>query len=97
MNYDDIKRAADEAYDKEMGEINSQLDKEILIALIGDVNAGKSSTINQIVGEKVAGVGAEPGETTEIKPYKYKENIWFIDTPGLNDVNISNSEVKKIL
>jgi GTP-binding protein Era len=93
-NYEeDIKKAADEAYDREMNEINSQLNQEILIALIGDVNAGKSSTINRIVGEEVAGVGAEPGETTEVKPYKYKENIFFIDTPGLNDVKTDNSEI----
>ena len=84
---------ADEAYEKEMDEINRQLKQEILIALIGDVNTGKSSTMNRIVGEEVAGVGAEPGETTEIKPHKYKEHIYFIDTPGLNDVNIANSEI----
>lgn len=90
---EEIKSAVDEAYEKEMDEINSQLNKEILFALIGDVNAGKSSTINRIVSEEVAGVGAEPGETTEVKRYKYKENIYFIDTPGLNDVNTVNSEV----
>lgn len=90
---EEIKSAVDEAYEKEMDEINSQLNKEILFALIGDVNAGKSSTINRIVGEEVAGVGAEPGETTEVKRHKYKENIYFIDTPGLNDVNTVNSEV----
>jgi GTP-binding protein Era len=90
---EEIKRAADEAYEREMDEINNQLEQEILIALIGDVNAGKSSTINRIVGEEVAGVGAEPGETTEVKPHKYKENIYFIDTPGLNDVKTENSEV----
>ena len=84
---------ADEAYEKEMDEINRQLKQEILIALIGDVNTGKSSTMNRIVGEEVAGVGAEPGETTEIKPHKYKEHIYFMDTPGLNDVNIANSEI----
>ncbi|WP_442955850.1 GTPase [Paenibacillus sp. y28] len=76
-----------------MDEINRQLDKELMIALIGDVNAGKSSTMNRIVGEEVAGVGAEPGETTEIKPVQYKDNIYFVDTPGLNDVNIQHSEV----
>lgn len=27
--------------------MNEQLDKEIIFALIGDVNVGKSSTINQ--------------------------------------------------
>lgn len=90
---EEIKRAADEAYEREMDEINRQLKQEILIALIGDVNTGKSSTMNQIVGEEVAGVGAEPGETTEIRPHKYKEHIYFMDTPGLNDVNTANSEV----
>lgn len=93
FNEDEICKAADEAFENEMNKINKQLDQEILIALIGDVNAGKSSTINRIVGEEVAGVGAEPGETTEIKPHKYKDNIYFIDTPGLNDVNTENSEV----
>ncbi|NGZ74186.1 GTP-binding protein [Saccharibacillus alkalitolerans] len=86
-----IRQAADEAFDKEMAEINAQLREEILIALIGDVNAGKSSTINRIVGEEVAGVGAEPGETTAIRPHPYKDKIFFIDTPGLNDVNTANS------
>lgn len=90
---DEINRAADEAYEKEMDDINRQLKEEILIALIGDVNTGKSSTMNRIVGEEVAGVGAEPGETTEIKPHKYKEHIYFMDTPGLNDVNTANSEI----
>ncbi|MCG6581842.1 GTP-binding protein, partial [Acinetobacter baumannii] len=90
---EEIKRAADEAYEKEMDEINRQLKQEILIALIGDVNTGKSSTRNRIVGEEGAGVGAEPGETTEIHPHKYKDHISFIDTPGLNDVNSANSEV----
>ncbi|NMO94933.1 GTPase [Paenibacillus lemnae] len=88
-----ISRAAEEAYEQEMDEINRQLDKEILIALIGDVNTGKSSTINRIVGEEVAGVGAEPGETVEIEPYEYKEHLYFIDTPGLNDVNKDHSEM----
>lgn len=90
-----IRKTADEAFDKEMDEINRQMKDEVLIALIGDVNAGKSSTINRIVGEEVAGVGAEPGETTEIKPYAYREKIIFIDTPGLNDVNLSNSAVTR--
>ncbi|GAB6927925.1 hypothetical protein JCM10914A_19080 [Paenibacillus sp. JCM 10914] len=90
---EEIRRAADAAYEKEMDEINRQLNEQILIALIGDVNTGKSSTMNRIVGEEVAGVGAEPGETTEIKPHPYKEHISFIDTPGLNDVNTVNSDV----
>ncbi|QDH19585.1 GTPase [Saccharibacillus brassicae] len=86
-----IREAADTAFDQEMAAINAQLKQQILIAMIGDVNAGKSSTINRIVGEEVAGVGAEPGETTAIHPHPYKDKIFFIDTPGLNDVNTENS------
>lgn len=81
----------DDLYEKEMKEVNEQLEQEILFALVGDVNAGKSSTMNQIMGEEVAAVGAQPGETKQIKKYIYKEKIVFVDTPGLDDVNKENS------
>lgn len=87
----DIRRRAGQAFDEEMDEINRQMQEQVMIALVGDVNAGKSSTINRIIGDEVAGVGAEPGETTEIKQYPYRDKIILIDTPGLNDVNLSNS------
>lgn len=76
----------DQIFDEKSTEINEQLDREILIAMIGDVNAGKSSTLNQLMGEPVADVGARPGETVEVKKYVYKENIIFVDTPGLDDI-----------
>ncbi|WP_411344230.1 GTPase [Paenibacillus sp. WLX1005] len=88
----DIGRRADQAFDQEMDEINRQMEQQVLIALVGDVNAGKSSTINRIIGDEVAGVGAEPGETTQIREYPYRDKIILIDTPGLNDVNTANSE-----
>lgn len=80
------------AYKQETDRINAQLDKEILFAMIGDVNTGKSSTINQIIGEEVALVGAKPGETTGIDRYIYRDKIIFADTPGLDDINRHNSE-----
>lgn len=76
----------DRLFDEQSEEISNQLDQKILIAMIGDVNAGKSSTINQLMGELVAEVGAQPGETVEVKKYVYKENIVFVDTPGLDDI-----------
>ncbi|MGG3269857.1 GTPase [Priestia aryabhattai] len=79
-------------YEKEINEVNEQLDKEIIFAMIGDVNAGKSSTINQIIGEEVAPVGSKPGETVSINKYQYKDKIIFADTPGLDDINQQNSE-----
>ncbi|MGU3471718.1 GTPase [Paenibacillus sp. D51F] len=86
------RRAAEAQYEQHMAEIGRELDQDILIALVGDVNAGKSSTLNRIVGETVAGVGAEPGETADIRPYLFKERIFFVDTPGLNDVRVENSQ-----
>lgn len=89
-----IKKSVDEAYDDEMANVNEQLDKKIIFALIGDVNAGKSSTINQIMGEKTAFVSAKPGATISIDEYelKNKNKIIFADTPGLDDIVQDNSE-----
>ncbi|GLO67301.1 MULTISPECIES: GTPase [Oceanobacillus] len=82
----------EQAYNQETSKINNQLDKEILFAMIGDVNTGKSSTINQLIGDEVAKVGAKPGETTGIDKYIYRDKIIFADTPGLDDINHKNSE-----
>jgi len=82
----------DQIFDKETAEINEQLDREVLIAMIGDINAGKSSTINQLMEAEVAEVGAKPGETIEIKKYVYKDKIIFVDTPGLDDIKSEHSK-----
>lgn len=82
----------EEAYEQEMNNANEQLEKEILFAMVGDVNSGKSSTINRLVGEKVASVGSKPGETVVIDYYNYKDKILFADTPGLDDINNQNSK-----
>ena len=81
-----------QAFEEETAQVNAELDKEILFAMIGDVNTGKSSTINQLVGDEVAQVGARPGETTGIDRYVYREKIVFVDTPGLDDIQTKNSE-----
>ncbi len=93
FNEEQYRKSVDEAFEQKLNEINAQLEKEILIALVGDVNVGKSSTVNRIMGEEVAKVGAKPGETVELGRYrlKGKDKIVFIDTPGLNDINQSNS------
>lgn len=81
-----------QAFEQETDKVNAQLDAEILFALIGDINTGKSSTINQLIGAEVAEVGAKPGETTGINRFVYREKIIFVDTPGLDDIHIKNSE-----
>ena len=56
------------------------------IALVGKPNAGKSSLLNRLVGEKVAIVTQKPQTTrTRITGVLTKEEtqLVFIDTPGL--------------
>lgn len=83
--------AFDRIFDQEANEINEQLNKKILVAMIGDVNAGKSSTLNRLMQQNVAEVGAKPGETQAVKKYEFKENIVFVDTPGLDDIQQEHS------
>lgn len=81
----------DRIFNEKTEEINEQLESEVLIAMIGDINAGKSSTINRLMGAEVAQVGAKPGETQDINRYIYKDKIVFVDTPGLDDIQSEHS------
>ena len=92
-NEADFNEFFNESYDKEMKEINEQLDKDILFVLIGNINSGKSSTINALMDEGVARVSSKPGETIEVEPHKYGEKVVFVDTPGLDDIIEDNSEM----
>src|SRR5690625_5530976 len=60
---EDINEAIDVTFDSASDEINEQLEDELYISLVGDVNAGKSSTINALLEDELVTVGAKPGET----------------------------------
>ena len=69
---------------------SNRLEKQyriLVISLLGDVNVGKSSTINALTGKKLSDVGAYAGLTTEIRTFEYSENVIIADTPGLSDIN----------
>ena len=56
------------------------------VAVIGRANAGKSTLVNVLVGEKIAIVSPKPQTTRDrIMGICNRENaqIVFIDTPGL--------------
>ena len=93
VNNKDFENAFEDVFKTETKKINDQLAQQIMIALVGDVNSGKSSTINQLMQEELASVGAKPGETVALKEIPYMDNILFVDTPGLDDVNAVNSQV----
>ena len=61
--------------------------KSGFVAIIGRTNVGKSSILNELVGEKVALVANKPQATrTNIKAIINRENsqIIFTDTPGIH-------------
>lgn len=89
-NFDNI---FENIFEQKSDEISAQLDRKLIISMVGDVNCGKSSTINRLMKEDIVSVGAKPGETKEIKEIAYRENIIFVDTPGLDDVVKTNSDI----
>lgn len=61
--------------------------KSGFVSIIGRTNVGKSSIINQLVGEKVAAIANKPQTTrTAIRAIvnREKAQIIFIDTPGIH-------------
>ena len=61
--------------------------KSGFVSVLGRTNVGKSSIINQLVGEKVAAIANKPQTTrTAIRAIVNRENaqIIFIDTPGIH-------------
>ena len=57
-----------------------------LISFIGITNAGKSSTINALLGRTEREVGVEQGTTRGSEDCEYVGGYWLRDTPGFMDV-----------
>lgn len=85
---EDIAKLVNKIYEKEESKGKKQLEETIRITLIGNINTGKSTAINAIVGEEVLYTHSTPGETVTITevPHPEDSNIIFVDTPGLNDI-----------
>ena len=61
--------------------------RSVFVSIVGRTNAGKSSLLNAIVGEKIASVSSKPQTTrTRITGIRTDGEIQmvFIDTPGLH-------------
>ena len=61
--------------------------KSGFVSIIGRTNVGKSTLINNLVGEKIAGVANKVQTTrSQIRGIVNRENsqIIFIDTPGIH-------------
>lgn len=72
----------------------------VRVALIGSVNAGKSSLFNKLVGKDRAIVSAQAGTTRDVIEagmYEYGTYITFIDTAGLRSTgdNIEQEGIRR--
>jgi len=96
-NYDKVdgeefQKAFEEGFDQAKIDFDKIVKQKLIIALYGDVNSGKSSTINKLTGRDEASVRSKIGWTKEVILHQYAENVFFADTPGLNDPNIEVSK-----
>lgn len=62
------------------------------LMIAGVPNVGKSTFINMMAGKKVARTGAKPGITRGRQWVRIREDIEFIDTPGLMWPRIESEE-----
>lgn len=62
------------------------------VMVVGVPNIGKSTFLNCIVGKKAAKTGAKPGVTKGKQWIRVREDIEFMDTPGLMWPKIDNEE-----
>ncbi len=86
LGYDHIE----ENDKKQMRALEEQIlaaqDKSVVVAVVGRPNAGKSSLVNAIVGEKVSIVSPKPQTTRDRITGIYtagNKQIVFLDTPGM--------------
>lgn len=62
---------------------NLDLKTAITVGVIGYPNVGKSSVINSLKRQRVAGVGAQPGFTKQCQMVKLDKLISLVDSPGV--------------
>ena len=86
LGYDHIEEADKKRMREVEEKVLAEQDKSVVVAVIGRPNAGKSSLVNAIVGEKVSIVSPKPQTTrdriTGICTEGSKQ-IVFLDTPGM--------------
>src|SRR5699024_1308564 len=92
---EDINEAIDVTFDSASDEINDQLEDELYISLVGDVNAGKSSTMISLLEDELVTVCARQGETNEVDKIHHNSRSVFVYTSGLDDF-VTTSSAKSL-
>lgn len=92
--YDDFEEKFSSVYEKEKEKFEEIINQKLIISLLGDVNVGKSQTMNSLTGKRISEVGAVAGLTTGVSlhPFNDDKSVWIADTPGLKDIKEEISE-----
>jgi GTP-binding protein len=74
------------------------LESDILqIAFYGRSNAGKSSSINALLGRNnLVKSSSTPGKTKELNLFEINETFFIVDLPGYGYAKISQTEREKL-
>lgn len=86
LGYDHIEQADKDKMRAVEEQVLAETDKSVVVAVVGRPNAGKSSIVNAIVGEKVSIVSPKPQTTRDRITGICTEGarqIVFLDTPGM--------------
>jgi len=75
-------------------------DAKITIAVMGQVKAGKSSLINQLIGDEIAATGVLP-ETRAVQRYEYHvpncdTAMTLLDTPGYDEADVTKQQRREV-
>ncbi len=62
------------------------------VAFAGRSNVGKSSLLNRLFGQRLAGVSRTPGKTRSINFYRVDDRFYLVDLPGYGYAKRSQSE-----
>ena len=64
------------------------------VAIVGRSNAGKSSFLNALTGQKIAKVSATPGKTRLLNFFELDEKVYMVDCPGYGFATGDRQEVE---
>jgi len=81
--------AARQTLDRNVDEVDRNMKSSLILSLMGNVNAGKSSLINAVLDADLAKVKSVPGWTKDVQLYPFPgfPNVYVADTPGLEDID----------
>jgi GTP-binding protein Era len=91
----ELEKGYEKVFKEEEEKFENILKSKLVISLIGDVNVGKSETINALTGRRLSEVGPYAGLTKTVSLHKFSENVVIADTPGLDDINTEMSKRTK--